>query len=92
MAKSQKKYPADFKQQLVDLYTSGNYTYPQLEREYGVARSSISNWVKNASPITTTEGETVTLKDYKSLQKSYQNLKLENEILKKATAIFAREQ
>ena len=91
MAKNQKKYTSEFKQQIVDLYKTGNYSYPQLEREYGIARSSISNWVRSASPITTSEGETVTLKDYKVLQKDYQKLKMENEILKKATAIFARE-
>jgi len=92
MAKDQKKYTPEFKQQIVGLYNTGNYSLPQLEREYGVARSSISNWVKNASPITTSEGETVTLQDYKALQKDYQKLKMENEILKKATAIFARKQ
>ena len=92
MAKNQKKYTPEFKQQIVDLYKTGNYSYPMLEREYGIARSSISNWVRDASPITTTEGETVTIKDYKALQKEYQKLKMENDILKKATAIFAREQ
>jgi len=92
MAKNQKKYTSEFKQQIVDLYKTGNYSYPQLEREYGIARSSISNWVRNASPITTSEGDTVTLKDYKALQKDYQKLKMENEILKKATAIFAKDQ
>lgn len=48
MAKNQKKYTPEFKQQIVDLYKTGNYSYPMLEREYGVARSSISNWVRNA--------------------------------------------
>ena len=38
------------------------------------------------------EEETVTLKEYKALQKEIQRLKIENEILKKATAIFAKEQ
>ena len=38
------------------------------------------------------EEETVTLKEYKALQKEIQCLKIENEILKKATAIFAKEQ
>ena len=92
MAKNQKRYTPEFKQQIVDLYKTGSYSYPQLEREYGIARSSISNWVRNASPITTSEGDTVTLKDYKALQKDYQKLKMENEILKKATAIFAKDQ
>ncbi|MCP1103770.1 transposase [Aequitasia blattaphilus] len=92
MAKNQKRYTPEFKQQMIDLYNTGNYSYPQLQREYGVSASTIVGWVKNASPITTEEGETVTLKDYKNLQKEYNKLKMENEILKKATAIFAKDQ
>ena len=92
MAKNQKSYTLEFKQQIVDLYNTGGYSYPQLEREYGVGRSTISGWVKQLSPIQISEEETVTLKEYKALQKEMQRLKIENEILKKATAIFAKEQ
>ena len=42
MAKNQKSYTPEFKQQIVDLYNSGGTSYPQLEREYGVNRSTIS--------------------------------------------------
>lgn len=92
MAKNQKHYTIEFKQQIVDLYNSGGNSYPKLEREYGVNRSTICTWVKQLSPIKVSEGETVTLKEYKALQKELQRLKIENEILKKATAIFAKEQ
>ena len=92
MAKNQKSYTPEFKQQIVDLYNAGGTSYPQLEREYGVNRSTISGWVKQLSPIRVSEEETVTLKEYKALQKENQRLKTENEILKKATAIFAKEQ
>lgn len=92
MAKNQKSYTLKFKQQMVDLYNTGGYSYPQLEREYGVGRSTISGWVKQLSPIKISEEETVTLKEHKALQKELQRLKIENEILKKATAIFAKEE
>ena len=92
MAKNQKSYTLEFKQQIVDLYNAGGTSYPQLEREYGVNRSTISGWVKQLSPIKVSEEETVTLREYKALQKENQRLKTENEILKKATAIFAKEQ
>ena len=91
MAKNQKSYTSEFKQQIVDLYNTGGYSYPKLEREYGVGRSTIRGWVKQLSPIKLSEEETVTLKEYKAIQKENQRLKVENEILKKATAIFARE-
>lgn len=92
MAKNQKSYTEEFKQQIVDLYNTGNYSYPKLESEYGISRSTISNWVKNLSPIKVSETEMVTLKEHKVLQKENQRLRIENEILKKATAIFAKEQ
>ena len=48
-------------------------------------------WIKLYSPITETdEGETVSMKEFKELQKKMAQLEMENEILKKATAIFAR--
>ena len=47
MAKNQKKYTQEFKQQIVDLYNTGNYSFPQLSSEYGVAKSTILNWVRS---------------------------------------------
>ena len=91
MAKSQKNYTPEFKQQLVELYNTGNYSFPQLEREYGVAKSTISGWVKNLSPIKVSPTETISMKEYKALQKRNKELEIENEILKKATAIFAKD-
>ena len=69
MAKNQKSYTPEFKQQTVDLYNAGGTPYPQLEREYGVNRSTVSGWVKQLSPIKVSEGETVTPKEYKALPK-----------------------
>ncbi len=92
MAKNQKSYTPEFKQQIVDLYNSGGTSYPQLEREYGVNRSTPSSWVKQFSPIKVSAEETVALKEFKALQKEMQRIKIENQILKKATAISAKEQ
>ena len=92
MAKNQKSYTPEFKQQIVDLYNSGGTSYPKLESEYGINRSTLSSWVKQLTPVKVSETETVTLKEFKALQKENQRLKIENEILKKATAIFAKEQ
>ena len=92
MAKNQKSYTPEFKQQIVDLYNAGGKSYPQLEREYGISRSTLSTWVKQLTPVRISEEETVTLKEFKAIQKENQRLKIENEILKKATAIFAKEQ
>ncbi len=50
MTKNQKSYTPKFKQQIVDRYNARGASYPQLEREYGVNRSTISGWVKQLSP------------------------------------------
>ena len=92
MAKNQKSYTPEFKQQIVDLYNAGGRWFAVVVGVFGVNRSTLSNWVKQLSPIKVSEEETVTLKEYKALQKEIQRLKIENEILKKATAIFAKEQ
>ena len=92
MAKKQRHYTPEFYQQIVDLYNAGGTSYPQLEHEYGINRSRLSNWVKQLSPIKVSEDENVTIKEYQALQKEMQRLKIENEKLKKATAIFAKEQ
>ena len=55
MAKNQKSYTPEFKQQIVDLYNAEGTSYPQLEREYGVNRSTLSSWVKQLSPIKVSE-------------------------------------
>ena len=88
MAKNQKSYTPEFKQQIVDLYLAGGTSYQKLEREYGVNRSTISGWVKQLSPMKVSGDETITLKELKALQKEVQRLKIENEILKNATAIW----
>lgn len=91
MAKNQKSYTPEFKQQVVALYNSGTKKITELSAEYGVPKGTISTWVKNLSPIQVSEDETISLKEYKALQKKIRDLEIENEILKKATAIFAKE-
>ena len=43
-----KKYDVEFKKQLVHAYMQGT-SYSQLEKEYGVAKSTLSGWVKNTA-------------------------------------------
>ena len=85
-----KRYPEEYKKQIVDLYNAGT-PVAKLASEYGLVDQTIYKWIKLYSPITETdEGETVSMKDFKELQKKMAQLEMENEILKKATAIFAR--
>ena len=89
MSKNGIRYSEEFKQQIVDLYRSGSsVTY--LSREYGVANVTIYKWIKELSPVKVSEKEEITSKEYEKMKKRIAELEMENEILKKATAIFAR--
>jgi transposase len=89
MPKNGIRYSDEFKQQIVDLYHAGSsVTY--LSREYGVANVTIYKWIKELSPVKVSEKEEITSKEYEKMKKRIAELEMENEILKKATAIFAR--
>jgi len=89
MSKNGIRYTDDFKQQIVDLYNSGQ-SVSKLSREYGVSTVTIYKWIKQHSPIKVADNKEITAKEYKAMQKRIAELEIENEILKKATAIFAR--
>jgi transposase len=89
MSKNCIRYSEEFKQQIVDLYQSGS-SVSYLSSEYGVANVTIYNWIKELSPVKVSEKEEITSKEYEKMKKRIAELEMENEILKKATAIFAR--
>lgn len=91
MSRNANRFSDEFKNQIVELYNSGQ-SVTSLSREYGVTNVTIYKWIKELSPIQISEEEQVTSKDYKKLKKRIAQLEMENEILKKATAIFARKQ
>ncbi len=47
---SPQKYSEDFKKIIVTLYQSGK-TYSELQKEYGVSSSALSNWVRKYSLV-----------------------------------------
>ncbi|OEH92416.1 transposase [Bacillus solimangrovi] len=84
-----KKYNQDFKKMIVDLYRSGS-SVKELSVEYGVSEVTIYKWNKKYSPIETEDGSSLTADDIAKMQKQMLRLQEENEILKKAMAIFAK--
>jgi transposase len=83
------RYSDEFKHQIIELYRSGQSVL-ELSREYGVATVTIYKWIKQFSPVKVSENEEITAKEYSAMKKRIAELEMENEILKKATAIFAR--
>jgi len=89
MAKGQKNYTEEFKKTIAELYNSGK-SLAELSSEYGISKSTITGWVKKVKPITVDKDTTITSADYQAMLKKMARLEEENEILKKAMAIFAK--
>ena len=84
-----KRYTEDFKKQIVELYNTGTPAR-KLADEYGLIEQTIYKRIKLYSPLKMDGSDGISVKEYEALQKRISELELENEILKKATAIFAR--
>ena len=83
MAKNQKSYIPEFKQQIVDLHCKAGKGVTELSNEYGIPKGTVSTWIKNLAPVITTEEETISSKEYKALQKKLKTLKLRMKYKKK---------
>ena len=83
-----RRYNQEYKDMIVELFKSG-MSLAELSSEYGIAKSTINGWVKDVKEIKVDENEVMTLKEVKALKKEMARIKEENEILKKAMAIFA---
>ena len=83
-----RRYDQEYKDMIVDLFKSG-ISLAELSSEYGIARSTINGWIKDIKEIKIDENEVMTLKEVKELKREMARIKEENEILKKAMAIFA---
>lgn len=82
-------YTKDFIQTIIDLYNSGK-SVTDLSVEYGVKKVTIYSWINQNKPAPKENDEEISKSDIITLKKRIMELEEENEILKKATAIFAK--
>lgn len=87
-----KTYTEEFKKTIVELYEKGNKTKTELAREYGTSECNVRAWIKKYGKIQTSTGEITTNDEIIKMKKKIQEIETENEILKKALAIFSRQQ
>lgn len=88
MAKK-KVYDEDFKKMIVELYENKK-PVAELKREYGLGEATLYRWIKEYGKIKVSNNETTTNHEIKRLKKELAQAKEENEILKKAVAIFTQ--
>lgn len=84
-----KRYTEEYKNTIVELYNSGK-TLTELNSEYALPKSTILTWVKKSKPIVVDNNKVITQADYQAMLKKIARIEEENEILKKAMAIFAK--
>ena len=65
-------------------------TMSDIAREYGITRTSITQWRKKYGTITTSTGEVTNNDEILKLKKELKEKEIEIEILKKAVAIFSK--
>ena len=87
------EYTAQFKEQAVGMVKNGR-SVPEVSRALGLVEQTLRNWVKLAGKGKLTQGAkdiTSEQMELARLRAENARLKLENEILKKATAYFAKD-
>ncbi|MHC6178773.1 transposase [Clostridium sp. JNZ X4-2] len=88
MGKAFKRYTDEYKNTIVELFNRGK-TYSELNSEYGIPKTTMRQWVlKDKNKKNGTEAKEENIKE---VLKKNAILQEENEILKKALSIFAKE-
>lgn len=90
------KYPDEFRREAVQLVNSSGRPVAEVARSLEISDATLWNWVRAdrderarvADPEALSESERVELK---RLRKESAQLRIDNEILRKAAAYFARE-
>jgi transposase len=86
--------PAEFRRRAVELARQGNIPMAQLAKDLGVAESGLRRWMKQADLDEGRRSDGLTSderKELAELRRRNRVLEMENEILKRASAYFARE-
>lgn len=96
MTRKYQKYDKDFKLEASKLVTQHGYSYAEAARQLGLEDWAVRGWVKalrrsgDLSPAPDAETPAVA-EDLSALRAEVAKLRMENEILKKAAAYFAKD-
>ena len=90
-----RRFSDDFKRDAVRLVVEEKYTFAAAAKAVGVSAKSLRDWHQKFAPQPTPCGDNATVdelrQEVKHLRKQLKRAELEREILKKATAYFAKE-
>ena len=91
---ARRTFTREFKVSAVRLVTEQGYSVPEAAKSLGVDQGSIRYWMKKfaAEPGSMVNGDTSLQAELRRLREENKRLLMEREILKKATAFFAKHQ
>lgn len=87
-------HPPEFRRRAVELARQGDKPLLQLAKDLGISRSCLQNWMNQADADGKDGTERLTSpekKELAELRRRNKQLEMENDILKRAAAYFARE-
>jgi len=86
-----KKYPPEFKSDVVTVARRGDLTVPEVAVDFGVAEESVRRWVRQADMDDGIKGGQISTEQTElvQLRRDKRRLEMENEILRRAAAYFA---
>ena len=88
-----KRFPKEFKDDVVRVARSGTFAHEEIAHDFQISTASVRRWVDQANVddglkdgLTTAEQEEMV-----RLRRANRRLEMENEILRRAAAYFARD-
>ena len=88
-----KKFPAEFKRDVVTVARRGDLSVPEVAADFGISQESVRRWLRQADVddgikdgLTTSEQQELV-----RLRRANRRLEMENEILRRAAAYFAKD-
>ena len=93
MTRKRRKFSKEFKQETVKLVKEGPSSVGEVARDLDLTESAVRNWVRQFDvDAGVREGvSTGELDEVRQLRSENRQLRMERDILKKATAFFAKE-
>ena len=95
MSRRKRRFAEEFKRDAVRLVVEERYTFKAAATAVGVSEKSLRDWHAKFAPQPSPCGEQASLEELreenKRLRQQLKRAELEREILKKATAYFAKE-
>ena len=97
MTKVRNQYSPEFKLELIKLIEEQGQKAPDVATQYNVGKSTLEKWLQryraeqSGKPLATGRAITLEQQEIQRLKKEIAQLKLERDILKKASALLAQD-